>query len=194
MLKSSAVIGILTGALFLLSACGPPAKSVEPVAADPALTRQAALLQSPPSDRARVIIISGETMRNITTMYYSSNYIVPHDQNANIYVNGSKIGVLNAREAMVFDVAPGAYSFSWIPFKEGPEYLRRAEPSTHNLNGGGLLILSTWYDSGLIVDKRYTMQRASREARAADGSAAGLAIRPGIMIVRPSSCPATICR
>jgi hypothetical protein len=198
-MKSSSAHLILAAALFLLSACGPPAKSVEPVAADSSLAQSATAVHRPPPDRARVIIISGQTTRTIATMYSSSTYTVLHDMAGNIYVNDTKIGTLNGREAMVFDVAPGAYSFSWIPFKEGPEYLKRAEPSVHNLNGGALLVIGTWYDSGLIVDKRYLMHRVSTDVRdhgssAKNADAARLAIAPGTLIVRPSSCPPTLCR
>lgn len=198
MMKSSAANLVLAAALVLLSACGPPAKSVQPVTADAGLMQAAIALQKPPSDRARVIIISGQTQRNIATMYSSSTYIVPHDMAGNIYVNDTKIGTLNGREAMVFDVEPGAYSFRWVPFKEGPEYLNRAEPSVHNLNGGGLLVLANWYDGGLIFDRRYLMHRVSTDVRDQGGSSKNgdtgrLMITPGTLIVRPSSCPSTIC-
>ncbi len=143
MSHSSAAAALLTAGVFLLSACGPPAKSVQPVAADASLSKAATDLQRPPSDRARVIIISGQTLRSIATVYSSSTYVTSHNMAGNIYVNDTKVGVLNGKEAMVFDVAPGTYSFGWIPFKEGPEYLNRAETSRHNLNAGGLLVLTT---------------------------------------------------
>jgi hypothetical protein len=55
------VLGI--AALLALSACGRPGKSVQPVVADSALTRAARYFEPPPPDRARVIIVSGQTMR-----------------------------------------------------------------------------------------------------------------------------------
>lgn len=182
-------------AISLVAACGPPAKSVQPVAADAALTRAATLLQPPPADRARVIIFSGDNWRYTGA---GSSYIAPHYKAGDIYVNDTKIGTLNGLEAMVVDLAPGQYSFRWIEYKQGPESLKRAEPSVRNLNGGGLLLLSTWYDSGLIVDQRYQFKPVSRDARhyqtsSKDGGDKPLRIAPDIMIVRPSDCPPSLC-
>ena len=180
----------------LLSACGPPAKSVQPIEADPTMARSATSLQRPPPDRARVIVLSGETFRYTGR---GSSYIAPHDMPGDIYVNDTKVGTLNHSEAMVLDLVPGAYSFSWITFKESVATMKkRSEPSRHNLNAGSLLLLMTWYDSGLIVEKRFEMHRASLDARdhqrsSADATDKRLAISPDIMIVRPSSCPTTMC-
>lgn len=192
-LRAGVALGVVS---FLVAACGPPAKSVQPIAADPTTARSATSLQRPPADRARVIVMSGETFRYTGR---GSSYIAPHDMPGDIYVNDTKVGTLNHSEAMVFDLAPGAYSFSWIAFKESADTMKqRSEPSRHNLNGGGLLVLMTWYDSGLIVEKRFQLQRASLDARdhqrsSADAAGKHIEISPNIMIVRPSSCPPTMC-
>jgi hypothetical protein len=181
--------------LFLLSACGPPPKSVQPVVADAGLERSARSFDAPPPGRARVIIASGLTLRSVG----ASSALDFHYKAADIYVNDTKIGTLNALEAMVFDVAPGAYTFRWTEFGAGPEGLKRSKPSVRNLNDGGVLALSTWYDGGLIVDQRYEMRVISRDPRdlnnpPKDASAARVALKPNIMIVQPSSCPPTLCK
>lgn len=191
-------LGKLLAALaapFLIAACGPPAKSVQPVPADATLTAAATALQPPPADRARVIIFSGDNWRYAGA---AGAYIGPHYKAGDIYVNDTKIGTLNGLEAMVFDLAPGQYSFRWIEYKQGPESLKRSEPSIRNLNGGGLLLLSTWYDSDLIVDKRYQMKPISRDIRnyqtsSKDSGGKRLGIAPDIMVVRPSECPPSLC-
>jgi hypothetical protein len=176
---------------LLIAACGPPAKSVQPVQADATLTAAATLLQPPPADRARVIIVSGENIRYTGT---GGSYVAPHYKAGDIYVNDTKIGTLNGLEAMVFDLAPGQYTFRWIEYKQGPDSLKRAQPSVRNLNGGGLLVLSTWYDSGLIVDQRYQLQVVNRNARTSkDGGNPQLRLASDIMVVRPSDCPPSLC-
>ncbi len=47
----------------------------------------------------------------------------------------------------------------------GARVFEEIRASIRNLNGGGLLLLSTWYDSDLIVDKRYQMKPISRDIR-----------------------------
>lgn len=180
---------------LLIAACGPPAKSVQPVQADATLTQAATLLQSPPPDRARVIIFSGDTVRYTGT---GGSYVGPHYTAGDIYVNDTKIGTLNGLEAMVFDLAPGQYSFRWIEYKQGADSLAKAEPNVRNLNGGGLLLLSTWYDNDLFVDKRYKIPQINRDVRnysfaPRDGGQAQLRIAKDIMVVRPSNCPPSLC-
>jgi hypothetical protein len=114
-------------------------------------------------------------------------------------VNDTKIGTLNPREAMVFELAPGAYTFRWTPFQSGADGLKRAKPAVHNLNGGAVVPLSTWYDSGLIVDQRYEVQKISRDPRnlnnpPKDVANSQVALKADIMIVRPSTCPPTLCK
>lgn len=189
-------VALAAKALLALSACGPPGKSVQPVAADAASSRSARYFEPPPLDRAKVIIVSGQTMRSTGL---GSSYIALHDQPGDIYVNDTKIGTLNPREAMVFELAPGAYTFRWTEFKSGPDGLKRAKPSVHNLNGGAVLPLSTWYDSGLFVDQRYEVQKISRDPRnlnnpPKDPANSRVALKDEFMIVRPSSCPPTLCK
>jgi hypothetical protein len=183
-------------ALLMLSACGPPGKSVEPVTADAASASAARYFEPPPPDRAKVIIVSGQTMRSSSL---GASYITLHDQPGDIYVNDTKIGTLNPREAMVFELAPGAYTFRWTAFQSGPDGLKRAKPSVHNLNGGAVLPLSTWYDSGLIVDQRYEIHTVSRDPRnlnnpPKDIANSRVALKADLMIVRPSTCPPTLCK
>jgi hypothetical protein len=189
-------VALAVAALFALSACGPPGKSVEPVAADAASTRSARYFEPPSPDRARVVVVSGQTLRSTGL---GGSYIALHDQPGDIYVNDTKIGTLNPREAMVFELAPGAYTFRWTAFQSGADGLKRSRPSVHNLNGGGVLALSTWYDSGLFVDQRYEIQTVSRDPRnlnnpPKDPANSRVALKEGFMIVRPSSCPPALCK
>ncbi len=157
------------------------------------MTIAAVSFAKPPADRARVIIFSGDAWRYTG----SSSYIGPHYRAADIYVNDTKIGTLNGLEAMVFDVAPGQYSFRWVEYKQGAEALKTATPSLHNLNGGGLLILNTYYDSGLMVSNRYEMRPGPGNYGAMTSERGGggrpLRIAPDYMVVRPVSCPPSIC-
>jgi hypothetical protein len=185
-------LGAVIALLALVAACGPPPKAVQPVPADGAMGQAARNLQAPPPDRARVIIVSGSTTRYTGS---GGSYVAPHYMPGEILVNGTKIGTLNGLEAMVFDVAPGQYTFQWADYsKTGAVDLKSSIPLQRNLNGGGVLVLSTSWDSGLIVSQRHSLV----PVRGPAGITNERADRPtqivaNYMIVRPQNCPPTIC-
>ena len=148
-------LGAVIALLALVTACGPPPKAVQPVPANGAMGQAARNLQPPPPDRARVIIVSGTTIRYTGS---GGSYVAPHYMPGEILVNGTKIGTLNGLEAMVFDVTPGQYTFQWADYsKAGTVDLKSSIPLQRNLNGGGVLVLSTSWDSGLIVSQLITL-------------------------------------
>ena len=90
----------------LLAGCFGP----QPVLASTEVTQAAMTLEPPPADRARVFVFTGRG-----PIFSGGTKLQRyHSLAADIYVNNVKIGTVNPKEAMVFDVAPGRYSFSWM--------------------------------------------------------------------------------
>jgi hypothetical protein len=105
---------------------------------------------------------------------------------ADIYVNDVKVGAVNPGEVMVFDVAPGKYTFSWTMHK-----LRRdswgdtSRPSQLDLPGGQISYIS--------ADQFRTTYYMNAQAMPflLDKDAKRLA--PDAKVVRAASCPPSIC-
>jgi hypothetical protein len=186
---------VAVGLVALVSACGPPAKSVPPMQVDGALLQAARALQVPPPDRARVIIMSGSTMKYVAT---GSSYLGPHYIPGEILVNGTKIGTLNGLEAMVFDVRPGQYTLQWTAYrKSGAVDLKYSIPLLRNLTGGSLALLATAIgaESGALVSMmRYSLGPPSTaDGLTTDRGDRTFGIAADYMVVRPQDCPPTIC-
>lgn len=108
-----------------------------------------------------------------------------HSLPADIYVNNVKIGTVNPKEAMVFDVAPGRYSFSWMIYNQKVGWGEEMRPEAFDLSGGtnfGILAeyagSTTYFVTGAVL-------------RSLPGVQGRLA--PDIKVVRAVHCPPTIC-
>jgi hypothetical protein len=110
MMRAVMLIAAASALTALLAGCfGPP-----PVLASSEVTQAAVALEKPPANRARVFVFTGRG----PLFTGGSVPQVSHHLAADIYVNDVKIGTVNPGEAMVFDVAPGRYSFSWLPYNQ----------------------------------------------------------------------------
>lgn len=161
-------------ALSSPTACDPP-KPV-PVHASRAYTDAALALAAPPADHARVFVFSG--------MYEEKGRWVPRGTPSDIYVNDIKIGALETTQVMVFDVVPGQYAFSWKSYGRSYALLEKPVPSVHTLAGGTNLMLQNDLSS-----MRYLMSPLHGSFYLISERR----ISPDFEVVRPSTCPPTIC-
>lgn len=162
---------------LLVASCGEPAR-VTPVFADAGLTKSVLNLETPAANRARVVVFNGG---NTSAADYK-----PRSYPVSIFVDGTKIGSLDPSQAMAFDITPGQHSFYWEELR-GRALLHKVEPLTVTLNGGTLTPLQADNEGMTLKIKQGfgPYQLANQGGRQQ--------IQPNIEIVRPSSCPATIC-
>ncbi len=169
--------GILLVASLLVASCSQPA-NVVPVFASPALTKSVLNLENPPSNRARVIVFNGG---NTAAADYK-----PRGWAVSIFVNDTKIGSLDPKQAMVFDVAPGQYSFHWTEIA-GKAWLHKIEPLTVTLSAGAVTPLQADSEGmTLKINQGFGPYQLANQAGRRQ-------IQPNIEIVRPQSCPPTLC-
>jgi hypothetical protein len=145
--------------------------------ADPALARAAVNLEKPPADRARLLIFNGGK-------YNSSGY-VPRTWPIRIKMDGVIIGGIKPNEAMIVEVRPGQYTVQWEELKGRP-LAATIVPMTLTLQGAELVPLQTTFDSW-----DYKMTRGFNPGQLAPGSPQR--VNPDIEIMRPTSCPPTVC-
>jgi hypothetical protein len=181
LLRSSQAVLAAIASCLAIAGCSDPFRSLPSSPASPAATKAALNLEKPPADRARLIVFNGGRMDG-DGVYRPRNYSI------RLSVNEIRIGSMNPNDAMVFDVAPGQYTFAWEPI-DGKALLQKIAPETHTLKAGELLPLQTDVDGyTLKINQGYgpkqivTNDQSSRQQ-----------INPDIEIVQPSSCPPTIC-
>ena len=155
-----------------LTGCLPRAA---PVLATPEYAQTVRALAKPPADRARLYIFSGNEWGGYPVVYYRPHYI-----SADIFIDDVKIGSINPGEAMVMDVRPGTHVFRWQEFDRRPSPLGTITPLQLNVQGGTVLFLSNNITKGFAMEGGVINVDTMRVA--AD-----------VKIVRPSSCPPTIC-
>lgn len=166
-------------ACLVVSGCSDPSRSAPPSPASPAATKAALNLEKPPADRARLIVFNGG---RIDGAYRPRNYSI------RLSVNGVRIGTMNPNEAMVFDVAPGQYSFDWESLN-GKALLEKGAPGTYTLKAGELLPLQTDFDNYVLkINQGYGPKQL-----VTDQPSGRQQINPDIEIVQPSTCPPAIC-
>jgi hypothetical protein len=162
-------------ALVVMTACaqGPSTP------ADPGLANAAATLQRPAEDRARIYILSGGGLSGYPVAYRR------HGMPADIFINGEKIGTVNSREAMVFDVVPGKYSMRWTMHNQASALFAKSPPFDRVLNPGQVLVLTADiedFDSVLkIVPSANFVERGQLNPKL------------NLTITKPTSCPPAIC-
>lgn len=174
----SSIRWFLLGASLLVAACD-QRPNVIPISASPGLTKSVLNLEPPPSDRARVIIFNGG---NTALADYK-----PRTWAVVIFVNDTKIGSLDPKQAMVFDVAPGQYSFHWTEVA-GKALMHKIEPLAVALQAGAITPLQADSAGAMTLTVRQgfgpnqlTNQGGRRQ------------IQPNTEIVLPQFCPHTLC-
>jgi hypothetical protein len=164
-------------ALLLAFAGGCEAAPIERVPADPALTRAAVALEKPPADRARVILFNGGK--------YDSTGYVARAWPVRVRMNGLLIGGIGSNSAMVLEVRPGQYTFAWEELSGRP-LAATIVPTTLTLTGGEVAPLQMDFENW-----DYKVNRRFNPGQLTAGSPQRL--NPDIEIMRPTSCPPTLC-
>jgi hypothetical protein len=156
-----------------------PAPQCDPDFRRPCAHEVGAQPRAPPSDRARVIIFNGG---NTALADYK-----PRTWAVVIFVNDTKIGSLDPKQAMVFDVAPGQYSFHWTEIA-GKASMHKIEPLTVTLQAGAMTPLQA--DSAGAMTHTVHQGFGSNQLT---NQAGRRQIQPNTEIVVPQFCPHTLC-
>lgn len=109
-----------------------------------------------------------------------------HGISGDIYADGVKIGSLNPGEVMVVDMVPGKHVFYWHYLNQSGGPLLKSDRLERDLPGGALLVMSTDIGMFNLMMNPSTMSTEEFVAR-------GNTIPPDMKVVRPGSCPPTIC-
>jgi len=122
---------------FVLQACTTPAIVSK---ADDMTTRKAMSFEVG-NDRAKVYFVNGKVMENMFNM--------KHQYPSDFMVNGKVIGSKNKEDALVFEVKPGIYDFSWN-VRSTDIIDKNAVPQVMkiNLTPGEILVLKGDYSMG----------------------------------------------
>ena len=171
MIHKVVLIGILA---LIVAACQPRS---EPLMATADYEQQVRKIAPPPDDRARLYIFTGK-MGDTATL---------HSITGDIYIDETKIGTINPKEAMVVDVIPGKHSLHWHYMNQTGGPLLRSKRFETDFAGGTANVLFAnvgWFDleiaPGIVVT-------------ASNPGPANNVIPSLFKVVRPSSCPSTIC-
>jgi hypothetical protein len=168
----------LAAALLCLGATG--CERAVPVAATTEYEASVRTVGIPPSDRTRLYILTGKTT---TGSLLGPQYRL-HLTSGDIYIDGVKIGSLNPKEVMVLDVNPGKHVIYWTYLNQtgGP----RNDRLELDLQGGTTQMLGADINGfDLTINKALLVT--------ADNPGPRSPVPPVFKIVRPSSCPPTIC-
>jgi hypothetical protein len=171
-----AIVGMLLGGF--LGACAP--KPV-PVPASPDFAQAALAMERPGPDKARIYVFTGRSY--VGNQFFTTRRA--HGMPADIFVDDTKIGTVSPREALVFDVRPGKYSFSWMIYNQKRGFLETMKPAEVNATGGETLLLSAElegfsfeFSTGVLT----SLVDADRKRLLSD-----------VKVTRPASCPSSIC-
>jgi hypothetical protein len=172
----------LAAALLCLGATGCQPRTV-PVMATADYEASVRTIAIPPPDRARLYIVSGKTP--------SGNLLGPayrlHGISGDIYADGVKIGSLNPEEIMVVDMIPGKHVLYWHYLHQSGGPLLKSDRLELDLRGGTTQMLGT--DIGYF---NLTIAKGILITADTPGPANNT-IPAMFKIVRPGSCPPTIC-
>lgn len=111
--------------------------------------------------------------------------MVKHGLPADIYLDNAKIGTVYPDEAMVFDVAPGRYSFTWMIRNQKVGMFEEMKPGFFDLPGGGIVGVSAELRGGTF----YVAEGVLTSLMDKDGKR----LSPKVKVVRASLCPPTVC-
>jgi hypothetical protein len=150
-----------------------------PVVATPEYAQTVRSLEKPRADRARLYVFSGEEWGGYPIYHYRSHYI-----SADIFIDDVKIGSVNPSEVLVTDIVPGNHVFRWQEYNRTPSPLGTITPLQQNVEAGTILFLSTNLTKGFAVERGVVDYKLTKDKKA---------IATDVRIVRPSSCPPTIC-
>ena len=169
----------VAAALLCLGATG--CERAAPVAATTEYEASVRTVGIPPSDRVRLYIVSGKT----TTGSLLGPAYRLHLFSGDIYADGVKIGSLNPKEIMVVDMIPGKHVLYWTYLNQSATV--RNDRLEIELRGGTTQMLGTdiiGFD--LSINKGLLIT-------ADNPGPPNNTVPPVFKIVRPSSCPPTIC-
>lgn len=152
------------------------------VPASPEFAQAARTVEKPAADRARVYVFTGRTplLAGGTAGPMSKHYLP-----ADIYVNSVKVGTVNPDEALVFDVAPGQYTFTWLAYNGKLGWGESQRPGTVDLPGGAIVTIS--------ADKVANTYLVNEGVMGTLVDKDGNRLAPNVKIVRAAACPPTLC-
>ncbi|MCC8432334.1 hypothetical protein LJ725_25445 [Reyranella aquatilis] len=171
---------LLVALALAVGACQPRSA---PLMATADYEQQVRRIAAPPSDRARLYIFTGKHQAHALLTTYTL-----HDVTADLYVDETKIGTVNPKEAMVVDIVPGRYSLHWLPLNNTEGLLLKSKRFETEFAGGTAHVLFANIEPpfgpeiapGIVVTPT-------------NPGPANNVIPPLFKIVRPASCPPTIC-
>lgn len=171
-----AIVAMLAMPVSLAGCFGP-----QPVLASSEVTRDAVNRESPPADRARVFVFAGQAPLFSSGAGPLRSHILPAD----IYIDGVKIGTVNPKEAMVFDIRPGRYTFTWMIYNQRVGWGEEMRPSVFNLPGGRTTTISAdYYITTYFLTEGAAASLFDKDQRR---------LAPDVTVVRPVHCPPTLC-
>ena len=183
MIQKVVLLGLLA---CLIAACQPRS---EPLMATAEYEQQVRKIAAPPTDRARLYIFTGGAQRYAVWTAFGT---VPggyslHGITGDIYIDDVKIGTLNPKEAMVVDIIPGKHSVSWFYMgKDEWALLKRTRTHRDFAGGSAHVLFANMGDWDLEVAPGIVVT-------ATEPGPANNVIPPLFKVVRPTSCPPTIC-
>lgn len=179
-------VALLCALALLVAACQP--RSV-PRLATAEYEQEVRKIAAPPADRARLYIFTGTMQRYAV---WTAVGTIPggaslHGITGDIYIDEVKIGTLNPKEAMAVDVIPGKHSLSWFYMgKDEWALLKRTRTEREFAGGTAHVLFANVGDWDLVVAPGIVVT-------ATNPGPANNAIPQQFKVVRPSSCPPTIC-
>jgi len=124
----------------LLVACTTPAQVTKP---DAMTERKAALFEAS-ADRAKVYLINGK-IAGIAGDMFGLNHGYPSD----FFIDSRLIGSMNKDDALVFDLRPGVYRFSWnVRSTDLIDKKTVANDAEVRVGGGDIVVLLGDYNQG----------------------------------------------
>lgn len=173
-------IALLVALALAVGACQPRSA---PLMATADYEQQVRRIAAPPSDRARLYIFTGKQQAHALLTTYTL-----HNVTGDIYVDETRIGTVNPQEAMVVDILPGRHSLHWLPMNNTEGVLLKSKRFETDFAGGTAHVLFANIEPpfgpeiapGIVVTPT-------------NPGPANNVIPPLFKIVRPASCPPTIC-
>lgn len=138
-------------------------------------------MTSPGPDRARIYVFTGT--RDVINQYFRTR--MAHSLPADIYVNDTKIGNVSSGEALVFDVRPGDYSFTWMIYNQKKGFLEEMEPAQVTAEAGKIVLLSAELNGYTFAFDRGVLTSLVNPG--------GKSLKDGVRVTRPATCPPSIC-
>lgn len=177
MIQKVVVLGLLA---LMVAACMPRSA---PLMATAEYEQQVRKIEAPPADRARLYIFAGKQQ-----VHAFSTVEGLHNVTGDIYVDETKIGTVNPKEAMVVDIVPGKYTLYWLPLNKTEWALLKSKRFERIFDGGTAHVLFANIEPGFGLEIAPGLVVTPTEPAKPNN-----VIPPMFKVVRPASCPPTIC-